>query len=619
MSKKAMAAILAIALMIGMLATGVAAAQESPAPDEDSTEAPAGAGGGSVFTVGLIEDMKSVSPFKACCSPEYEMMFLVYDQLLNFDTDTLEAAPGIAESWEHNEDSTEWTFKIADGLKWSDGEPLTSADVKFTFDYILNNRPNGFSTYLPGDPTIEAPDPATVIYQTEKPSLAPGAPAWIPILPEHIWSKYDGDLQGAKETRMIPTVGSGPFVLTDWKEGQFWTFEQNPYWRGQKPNIDTLIFRVYDVAEAQVQALKTGEVDFAEDIPPALFDQLVSEQDPNIETWEASASYFINLAFGLWKPSMLGSNGEKPTNHPALMDTQVRVAISKAIDKDTLVERVKLGYGIAGTSPILPQSRWAWNPEETGDTTQDFDPAEANRILDEAGYEDTDGDGVREMPGGGEPLIFQFLTLTDTNTSTDSGEYIKDWLDEIGIKVELKPVTTGKAYDAWYAHDYDAYIWGWGNDPDPDFTLSLFTTGQCDVWSDGCYSNAEYDAMYEEQRASTDEVERAAIVDQMQEHIYQEVPEVILFYEQDLQAWRKDRWEGMVPQPAPNGSVMFTFGPASNINLKPVAAGEEGAAAGDADSDSNSTMIWIIVGVVVLIGVILVVVMRKRTPDEDRE
>lgn len=617
MSKKAMAAVLAIALMIGMLATGVAAAQESPTPEEGSTEAPADSGEELIFTVGTIEDMKSTSPFKACCSPEYEMMFMVYDQLLNFDTETLEAAPGLAETWEANGDSTEWTFKLQDGLKWSDGEALTSEDVKFTFDYILKNRPNPFTTYLPGDPVIEAPDPTTVIYRTEEPSLAPSAPAWVPILPEHIWGGYD--LKGAKETRLIPTVGSGPFVLTDWKEGQFWTFEKNPYWRGQEPVVDKIFFRVYDVPEAMVQALKAEEIDFAEAIPPALFDQLVEEQDPNIETWEASASYFINLAFGLWTPDQLGSNGEKPTNHPALMDTQVRVAIAKAIDKQALVDKVQLGYGQAGTSPILPDNRWVSHPPSS-DTTQDFDPAEANRLLDEAGYEDTDGDGIREMPGGGNPLVFQFLTLTDSTSSTDSGDYIKGWLADIGIKVELKPVTTGKAYDAWYAHDYDAYIWGWGNDPDPDFTLSIFTTGQCDVWSDGCYSNPEYDELYEAQRAATDEAERAAIVNQMQEIIYQEVPEVILFYEQDLQAWRKDKWTGFTPQPAPNGSVLYTFGPATYLNLKPAAAGGDGGTSGDgASDDSNSTTIWIIVAVVILVAIILVVVMRKRTPDEDRE
>ena len=624
--KRYFAVFVVLLLAIGTMAVGMASAQESPSEDP---------GGELTFTVGTISDMKSVSPFKACCGPEYEMMMLVYDQLLNFDKDTLGASPGIAESWEKNEDATEWTFRLTPGMKWSDGEPVTSEDVKFTIDYVINNRPNAFSTYYPGDdpqttpketPTVETPDDLTVVYKTVVPTLAPVMPQWVPILPAHIWSEYEGDIKAAKEARMIPSVGTGPFVLTDWKEGQFWTFGKNPYWRGQEPAIDKIVFRVFDAPESMVQALKAGETDFAEDIPPALFDQLVKEKDPAIETWVASPAYMDNLAFGLWQPSLgdhyEGSQGETPTNHPALLDPQVRVAIAKAIDKETLVDKVSLGYATPGDSIILPRDRWHWDPKAAGNTTQDFDPAEAIRILDEAGYKDTDGDGVREMPDGTNPLIFQFLTLTDSTTSEPEGQYIKGWLADIGIKVELKPVTTGKAYDAWYAHDYDAYIWGWGPDPDPDFMLSIFTTESCDVWSDGCYSNPEFDKLYEEQRLATDEAERTEIVNQMQEIIYNDVPEVILLYVNDLQAWRKDRWTGMVPQPSPDGAVLYGWGPYSYVDLKPVAAGGGGtqAAGESADSGGDSATPWIIVGIVVLVAVIIgIVAMRRRKPAEDRE
>ncbi|MCJ7832743.1 MAG: ABC transporter substrate-binding protein, partial [Actinobacteria bacterium] len=144
--------------------------------------------------------------------------------------------------------------------------------------------------------------------------------------------------------------------------------------------------------------------------------------------------------------------------------------------------------------------------------------------------------------------------------------------------------------------------------------------GQCDVWSDGCYSNPAYDKLYEQQAAATDEAERATIVDQMQEMLYQDVPEVILWYERDLQAWRKDRWTGFTPQPAPAGSMIYSFGPASYVNLKPVTAAEGSSAAADGDSDSgNSMMVWIIVGLIVLVGIVVGVAVRKRSSEEDRE
>jgi len=266
----------------------------------------------------------------------------------------------------------------------------------------------------------------------------------------------------------------------------------------------------------------------------------------------------------------------------------------------------------------LPSRPYYWDAEAAGDNTQDFDPEAANQMLEDAGYSDADGDGIREMPGGGNPLVFQFLTLNDIGSSNESGEYIKDWLQDIGIKVELKPVSTGKAYDAWYAHDFDAYIWNWGNEPDPDFILSIFSSGQCDNWSDGCYQNPAYDKLYEEQRAATDTQERHAIVDEMQQLLFAEAPEVILFYENDLQAWRKDRWEGFVPQPSPDGQVIYTFGPASYINIRPPAANASGSTEVAESSSSSST--WILIGVAALvIAALAFVVVKRRKPDEDRE
>src|SRR5207249_11403486 len=102
--------------------------------------------------------------------------------------------------------------------------------------------------------------------------------------------------------------------------------------------------------------------------------------------------------------------------------------------------------------------------------------------------------------GGKDPLKLNFLTLNSVSGSNDEGKLIKDELSQIGIDVNLIPVTEGKAYSLWGEGDFDAYLWDWGGDPDPDFILSIFTTDQCLGWSDGCYTNKSYDAMYEKQR-----------------------------------------------------------------------------------------------------------------------
>ena len=129
------------------------------------------------------------------------------------------------------------------------------------------------------------------------------------------------------------------------------------------------------------------------------------------------------------------------------------------------------------------------------------------------------------------------------------------------------------------------YIWGWGPDPDPDFILSTYTTDQCGVWSDTCYSNPEYDQLYEEQQTSTSPEERQLIVEQMQQILYDDIPEVVLWYDNDLQAYNSDRWTDFSYQPTPNaegegGYVLFQFGNYSYISIdRSPGAGQERRAA----------------------------------------
>ena len=167
------AAAAALALVLGTFLMGAALAQESPSTSQKQT-----------FTVGLTADIVSPNPFKACCGSEYEMMFMAYDQLLNFSKKDLTAAPGLAKSWQHNDDYTEWTFDIRDGVSWSDGQPLTSEDIAFTYRFIVDNKMGAFNDYLPFDPTFETPDDTTLIWKSSEPTFAPTVPPWVPILPE---------------------------------------------------------------------------------------------------------------------------------------------------------------------------------------------------------------------------------------------------------------------------------------------------------------------------------------------------------------------------------------------------------------------------------------------------
>jgi peptide/nickel transport system substrate-binding protein len=594
---------MAMLLVLGPVSIGVGAAQaqssSSTAPTDKIT-----------FRVGVTADMVAPNPFKACCGAEYEMMFNAFDMLFNFKPADLTPAPGLAtKPCTPNGDYTEWTCTIRSGVMWSDGVPLTSKDIAFTYKFILDNALSSFSDYLPFNPTFETPNDTTLIWKSEKPTFAPTVPPWVPIVPEHIWSKYDG--QGAKAIKAVdpladgPMVGSGPFVLTDWKPGEFWTMEANKDYWGGSPTIDEIVYQVYDNTEAMVQALKGGQIDFADDLNPTLFNALKGES--NIATNAAAPSTFTNFAWNFGSPDM-----PHDTHNPALNDLVVRQAVSYGTNLQGIVDSVYQGDAEPGTTVTLPASPWHYEPP--ADQLYNFDPAKANQILDDAGYVDTDNDGIREDPNGGQPLEFNILTLNSVQGSNDIGKLMQGWMKDIGIQFDLQPVSEDKAYALWAEGDFDAYIWGWGGDPDPDFILSIFTTHQCLSWSDGCYSDPKVDQMYSEQQTIFDRTARKAFIDQMQAYLYEQIPEMVLVYPFYLQAYRTDRFTGYVPTPTDGGALLFGWGPYSYINLKPVSADAGGTTSGGGGSNA---IVYLGVGAVLIIGLVLLA-SRRRRADEDR-
>lgn len=609
---------LALMLTMGLVfaLSGIASGQDLPGTDmpsvtpvvpvDDPATAPVADGEKVVYTVGSTSDLVSPNPFKACCALDYEMIAINYDLLFNFDQDTLAPVSGIG-IWPPtvSEDNKTWTIKIQEGLKWNDGTPLTAHDVAFTYNFISDNNLAVFSSYL-GDPaSFTAPDDTTLIWQMTTPTLSPLTPPWIPIVPEHIWGPLDGKPASViKEFKNIPAVGSGPFKLVEWQEGQFVRFERNQYFRGPEPVIDESIYRVYGNPEALSLALETGEIDFAYALTPALFNNL--QGAPNIETVVANITYYDNLAFNF-----------KGSANPAFKDERVRDAIALAIDRQTLVDRVLLGNGTIGDSTVLPWSTYYTPP--VGDEVQGFDPEAAKRLLDEAGYVDEDGDGVREGPDG--PLTIELLTISDLQYSTSSGKLIAGWLSDIGFDATVKTVGETKAYDLWGSHDFDAYLWGFGGEPDPDFILSIYTSKQCGNWSDGCYSDPAYDKMWEEQHKELDPEAREAQVAEMQRYLYDKNVAIILFYERDLDAYRTDTFEGYVLNPAPVGAPLFQYGPYSYLTLKPVAADSPngtGSSDGGGAASGIPTWAWIVIALVV-IGVIVLLVARRSGSQDTTE
>lgn len=605
-----------VALTTTLLIAGATLLASSAGAQEETGDASAEK---VTFVVGTTDDISTANPFAATTtSTDYEMLFLTYDMLQNYDPATLAAAPGVAESYELSEDGLTYTFKITPGQTWSDGKPVTAHDVAFTYNFIMDNEGTGaFKIYL-GDPeSFTAPDDETFIWKLKEPSNAPSAIPYIPILPEHVWAPFDGksssDIKGYDS---MPQIGSGPFELTEWERGQVIRFAPNPEYIGGAPHIDELIFRIFENQEAMVTALKAGEIDAMNNLTPDLFDSLQGE--PGITTFETTAVQEYNLALNLTPSSedWIGTEpdwhkGDVSTGSPALMDVRVRRAIAMAMDKQALVDNVLGGHAQVGDSFIFPHYSWYSPPPAEFSYPHDMNKAKA--LMEEAGFTDSDGDGVREEADGS-PMEFDLLVLANNEYSNQSGKFVKEWLDELGWKVNLMPVAGGKITSLWYKSDYDGYIWYWGVEPDPNFMLSIFTAGQCLEWSDTCWSDPEYEKLYLKQLAETDVDKRHEIVTEMQNIFYEQVPEQFLFYLKDLQAVRTDKWEGFVNIPEPNGGYIYSWGPASYINVQPIAGGEVSTSG---ESGGGSAFLYIGIAAVVLVVVGLMLRARGRKAEDD--
>ncbi len=237
------------------------------------------------------------------------------------------------------------------------------------------------------------------------------------------------------------------------------------------------------------------------------------------------------------------------TGHPALRDRNVRLALAHATDKQKLIDVVLLGFGTPGLT-LIPDGLGHWYNDSI--TDYEFDVAKANQILDDAGYADTDGDGVREMPDGSQPLNFRMHWPSDSIDAPRQAELLSEMWQEVGVSLELQAVDPDAlTAECCPAFDYDIILWGWGSDPDPNLLLSVHTTDEIpNGYNETGYSNPEFDELHIQQSRELDPEKRRELVWQMQQIAFDDVVYIIPYYQQAVQAYRVDRFTGWIEDKA---------------------------------------------------------------------
>lgn len=518
-----------------------------------------------ILTVGIVNDIDSLNPFVGYVVEAYEVWGLMYDSLTGYGQKDFAAVPGLAEKWSTSADGKTWTYTIRSGVTWSDGTPLTARDAAYTFNRIINGtaEKTNYGNYVANIIKAEAPNDTTLVLTTDQPTPTMLHLA-VPILPEHIWKQISAEQVSTYKnspTDVVKPVGSGPYILKERKVGQYVRLVANTsYWAGA-PHMDELIFRVYSSPEALAQALKKGEIDIADSLEANVFDSLKGQ--PGITTLKSKYSGFNEIAFNVGAALVDGTPiGD---GHPALKDKAVRSALAHAVDLDTILKRAIGGYGEVATG-VVPSmySTFHYQPE----TRYDFDIAKANQMLDAAGYR-RGADGIRRMPDGTRPLSFRFFARAESKPSQTTMDYVKEWFSQVGVQIIPKTISEDQLTEAVTTGDFDLFEWGWVVEPDPDFQLSVFTCAQRSTkeggevqagLSDGFYCNPQYDALYTKQKTQIDVTDRAATVKAAQKLLYDDVPYLLEYYYDNLQAYRSDKIANVVPQPEPDGVIVFQYG-----------------------------------------------------------
>jgi len=603
----------------------------------------------NVLRVGTTQDLDSMNPWQTALVVGFEVFTLNYDLLVNFGPD-LEPVPGFAESWTQSDDGLTWTFKMREGMLWSDGEPATAEDARWTFQFVLDGlaSEDGFIGLGYIDPyaknagitAVEAPDATTLVVTTDRPNTQV-LQMYIPVLPKHIWESQT--LASIPDFTNDPTVvGSGPYQAVEWQTGQFIRFEKNEnYWKDSGA-ADEVIIQIFSSADTMVQALRTGQLDYARGVNADQFDALATEE--GITTVAGTANGFTEFGFntyGTGTGKTIEGGGPSTT---ALQDAAFRDALGYAIDKPLLVDRVLGGYGEVGTTQVAPfQVKWHVEPT----TPRTFDIELAKSKLDAAGYA-LDASGNR-LDKEGKALNLRLYMPDSESTYPAAAQFIQDWFGQLGIKIStqvfdsgtltetmLPPEAGGDANKA----DYDLFIWGWGGDVDPNSLLEIFTCDQIGSSSDSNFCDPAYDELFKQQNEATSEEERKALLVQMQNLIYDQAPYHILFYDAQLDAYRTDRFGGWQNQPTENGVPLFGYGSLGYTLLTPAqaaspepsvgASAEPGASApaatpvpsgaggtdGSAASDSTPILIGAVV-VIALVAVGLVLARRRGAAGDD--
>lgn len=469
---------------------------------------------GGTYIEGIAGSPNIVNPLFNQFNPvDRDLSALIFNGLTRADERGV-IKPDLARSWDISPDGLIYTFTLRSDISWSDGAPFSSADVIYTIQTIQSSDYPGLTDIasLWRTVAVTALNPLTVRMQLSQPFAPFLDYTTIGLLPSHLLQDVSAaDLPTAQFSRQ--PVGTGPFVLDDLTtEGA--TLTPNPRYFGQRPYLGTLQFIFYRDYESVLAAYQRGEVEGISQVTPELLTEARSL--PKLDLQSAQLAGMTLVFFN--------------NSIPQFQDAQVRQALLYGMDRQKIIDTILQGQGLVGAGPILPNS-WAFDDALK---KYPYDPVLAGELLDKAGWQDLNEDGVREK--GGQQLAFTLITNTDDPTRARIAQQLADDWKKIGAQVNVQLVSrTALVQDNLRPRKFDAVLFGIAElpaDPDP---YALWHSTQTPDKSDAGqnysgWENAEADDLLQQARRTTDLAQRADLYRQFQTLFMQDVPAAVLYY-----------------------------------------------------------------------------------------
>ncbi|MEG3626732.1 ABC transporter substrate-binding protein [Streptomyces poriticola] len=515
-----------------------AAAAAAMAAGVTACSAPGGGSGGGdgktadTVVIGVASEPDTLSPLLGYGRDGNSKIF---DGLLARDTD-LELRPALAaELPEVTDDGRTYTYTLREGVKFSDGEPLTAEDVVYTYRTVLDEKTNNTTkSELDAVKSVDASGDDTVVFRLKYPYAGFAARTVLPVVPEHVAGGQDPNT-GSFNTE---PVGTGPYVLADWRKGEKLTFKANPHYWGAEPAVTSFTMAVIADDSVRATRLRSGDLDGAV-LPPNL--AATFRNDDGRRTHEAKSYDFRAVTL--------------PTGNKVTGDRAIRQALDAAVDRRAMVDKILEGAGRPAYGPLPTDDPWF-----TEDIERTRDLAEAQRILDEAGW--TPGkDGIRGKDG--QRATFTLYYPSGDKVRQDHALAYASDAKQAGIEVKVEGAT-------WEVIEprmgRDAVLAGFGSVGDPDF--GLYTLLHSSLAGDGFNNMARYDNPVVDEaldtgRQSQDPKQRAAAYDRLQKALVDDPGYTFLTHIDHLYVLA-DRWDGLTTQLEPHEHG-FASGPWWNI------------------------------------------------------